>query len=423
MTGIERLRELIKDYRSGHECEGIECGELSCGECIAKNVLEPIATQIEREHAEDCYRMVLDYGTVSRVASEMERHVLGHEGMEDSPVARWARELREALDGCADEADGDREAVAWVREHGGIEALCRTFHDADNCRVELCAALGIDLDKGWSDAMVAMRRRLMPEGMEDMIASYPRFEDGTLALPGMEAVANSGQRSGEAFTIKKAWLENGTWHLSDSTSDGHYWHFKHKDPVVRRPAPKVLDADGVEIRVGDKCYVASNGDGPYVVDYIRESDGAIDMYWHENKNESLHIRPDLITHRAPVLAADGKPLCVGETVWGTKGGSYHLTSVHDGKVFARHVGGSFGAEVESAGGEGLYRLRADQLTHERPAVDTWERLEEDATIDPRAYCSKHRLYIDPYDGDSAPAIEKFARDIVRRAKRLAERGQ
>ena len=73
--------------------------------------------------------------------------------------------------------------------------------------------------------------------------------------------------------------------------------------------------------------------------------------------------------RPKVLAADGEPLCARETVWGTKGGSYHLTSVHDGEVFARHVGGSFGAEVESAGGSGLYRLRADKLTHQRPVLD------------------------------------------------------
>lgn len=34
--------------------------------------------------------------TVLKVADDMERHVSGVEGMEDSPVARWARELRKA---------------------------------------------------------------------------------------------------------------------------------------------------------------------------------------------------------------------------------------------------------------------------------------------------------------------------------------
>ena len=125
-------------------------------------------------------------------------------------------------------------------------------------------------------------------------------------------------------------------------------------------------------------------------------------------------------NRPAVLAADGEPLEVGQTVWGTKGGSYHLTSVHNGEVFARHIGGSFGAEVESAGGSGLYRLRAEQLTHERP--ESWERLEEDATIAPAAYCHDRGLpcACDP-DPDAATYVEAMARDLVRRARALAER--
>lgn len=67
----------------------------------------------------------------------------------------------------------EREAVAWVREYGGLEAVRRMFQDACNRRVELCGVLGIDLDTGWSDATAALDRRLMPEGCE-----WPRFEDG-----------------------------------------------------------------------------------------------------------------------------------------------------------------------------------------------------------------------------------------------------
>ena len=387
MTGIERLRELIKDYRSGHECEGIECGELSCGECIAKNVLEPIANQIESEQAE----AAADHAVVASVASEMERHVLGHEGMEDSPVARWTRELRAALGG--EERDPskdvsmsaydllpeeDREAIAWVREHGGMDAL---------------------------------DRRLMPEGMEEMIARYPRYEDGTPALPGMDAVANSGSKFGEAFTIRKAWLENGSWHLSDHVADGHYWHWKHKDSVVKRPA-KVLDADGVEIEVGDDLYSVEGGLKLHVgvIDTRNGKIATAEMYALDKWAD-----PAMYTHRAPVLAADGKPLREGEKPYRVDNGN---------QVEIRRIDPSNGESCVFVGVDGRsygYWLRPGQLIHERP--DSWERLEEDATIDPRAYCSKHRLYIDPYDGDSAPATEKFARDLVRRARALAERGQ
>lgn len=60
----------------------------------------------------------------------------------------------------------DRKAIARVREKGGVNALSMGFQDADNRRIELCSSLGIDLETGWADAMAAMRRRLMPEGME-----------------------------------------------------------------------------------------------------------------------------------------------------------------------------------------------------------------------------------------------------------------
>lgn len=49
---------------------------------------------------------------VSKVDDDMERHVSGVEGMEDSPVARWARELRDALK--SDTSDGrDAQKPSW----------------------------------------------------------------------------------------------------------------------------------------------------------------------------------------------------------------------------------------------------------------------------------------------------------------------
>lgn len=130
---------------------------------------------------------------VQAVCERMEVHCLGVEGMDDSPVASWARDLRAALGSLhapgfqksrkvassltphSDVSDAtmsardllpeeEREAIAWVRRRGGIGELSRMFQDADNRRVELCGALDIDLDKGWSEAMTAMRLRLMPEG-------------------------------------------------------------------------------------------------------------------------------------------------------------------------------------------------------------------------------------------------------------------
>ena len=45
----------------------------------------------------ECAEPVRD--PLARVIAEMDAHLAGVEGAEDSPVARWARELREAVDG------------------------------------------------------------------------------------------------------------------------------------------------------------------------------------------------------------------------------------------------------------------------------------------------------------------------------------
>lgn len=151
MTGIERLRELVDGIIPSIAVCGVTkiSYDMKHGETAGVRLrvfLANIADQIAREHAEDCRRMGLDHGAVSRVVADMERHVLGHEGMEDSPVARWARELREALGAKPHDPAKDvsmsaydllpqeeRDAIEWVREHGGIAYV----KDAWNVRSNL----------------------------------------------------------------------------------------------------------------------------------------------------------------------------------------------------------------------------------------------------------------------------------------------
>ncbi len=63
-----------------------------------------------------------------------------------------------------------------------------------------------------------------------------------------------------------------------------------------------------------------------------------------------------------------------------------------------------------------------ELAHERP--ESWERLEEDATISPETYCVKRGIDFSDVDGQHRvldEVTERMARDLVRRAKELAER--
>ena len=71
------------------------------------------------------------------------------------------------------------------------------------------------------------------------------------------------------------------------------------------------------------------------------------------------VRHDVVTHRVPVLAADGKPLREGETVWHVKTGrEYVVVEPSYGKTVVVRL-----AKYDDAEGE---QYMPDQLTHQRP---------------------------------------------------------
>ena len=541
MSGIDRLRTLAGAW----DAYGLG------------GALEDVARQIERERACDADAIENIRLIVGGVVDEMERHILGHEGMEDSPVARWARELREALGGdVRDHAEDvsmsaydllpqeDRDAIAWVRYHGGLDAVkklldwvighCstkqqldfdfwlsgRVMHElgfeedmADRDEVErrLLArlmpegyewpryesgehlrresmpraayerkkagfldhiaecerALGRrnerikELNRRACDLtreIAQMRPRLMPDGM-----CWPVFEDGGPVRPGDRLLDKGGdwfEATSFVFTCDwwsvRGYQTEGFGDLNDETRrklEGMAY-----GTCVNRPAPKVLDSEGVECNVGDAVWWVHNKTGNFRIIRIEQdgkcaihdddadepcgmtvpstelthkrpvldADGAEirvgDRVWstqldephewividpHGDRDDSQTVlvsigdrtgraRPENLTHRAPVLAADGRPLREGETVWNVKTGE-------------RYVVGAFAGgcvNVSDGRGGGLQLLPA-QLTHERPIADTWERLEEDA--------DRTASLFDAFDSGASADI----RDLVRRARALA----
>ena len=184
MSGIDRLRTLAGSW----DAYGLG------------GTLGDVARQIERERACDEDAIENVRLIIGGVVDEMEHHILGHEGANDSPVARWARELREALGGDGrDPAEDvsmsaydllpqeDRDAIAWVREHGGLDIVrelldwvvghCSTKQQLDFdfwLSGRVMHELGFDEDMADRDEVERrLLARLMPEGME-----WPRFESG-----------------------------------------------------------------------------------------------------------------------------------------------------------------------------------------------------------------------------------------------------
>lgn len=303
------------------------------------------------------------------------------------------------------EIDRMRPAFEWVRDHGGIEVLRRMFHDADSRRVELCAALGIDLDKGWSDAMAAMRLRLVPEGME-----WPRFEDGEPVRIGDSAPFGTD----DVMEVVGVEINRFGYVLHGSIDDGMMGCVDGDEHgvAVKRPTPKVLDADGVEVELGDDLY-SVEGSLKFHVSHVDRANGKIatDAMFAIDK----WADPSLFTHRAPVLAADGKPLRVGEHV-------YHVETGAELVVKELPKPGEYQAVVVFAPpASHLTSFDPDQLTHERPVADSWERWREEWQWPPVKYC-KLILGVE-YDHDTQlqESFDAQGEDLVRRARALAER--
>ena len=274
----------------------------------------------------------------------------------------------------------DRDAIAWVREHGGLDQVKMDYdmYEGFSSLVDRVAArLGVSvegLDAQDADPIVtsALDRRLMPEGME-----WPRFEDGepvrigdTAPFGSDDAMEVTGVELNRFGYVLHGSINNGMRDCVDGDEHG---------AAVKRPMPKVLDADGVEIEVGDDLY-SVEGSLKFHVSHVDRINGKIATYAMFSLDKWAD--PAMYTHRAPVIADDGKPLREGETVWHKRTGRAATV-----KGFDRMLGEPC-AVIDFAGIE--QRVSGALLTHEQPRNATDE--------------------------------ERESGDLVRRARALAERG-
>ena len=237
------------------------------------------------------------------------------------------------------------DVLAWVEEHGGLDAV---------------------------------KKRLMPEGMEWLLEVWPKWSNGEYCKFGDWWVSdNYGYPKPKQFRQLSIYTPEqlGEWGQGDGESYGYEWDFvrpsnpKYRPDKVEPPAPKVLDAYGAEIRVGDTVYLLP-GDW-------------CDVF--------------------PCLGYHG-------------GEELEVFSLN-----ANHVEGGISC-CDTRRPKGMCYPQPSQLTHTKPEIDTWERLEEDAEKDPCDYFG--------FDGEETcgkcPASGKnceqtMALDLVRRARALAER--
>lgn len=113
-----------------------------------------------------------------------------------------------------------------------------------------------------------------------------------------------------------------------------------------------------------------------------------------------------------VLDADGVPIEVGDTVYFVDGnGSALIVERIDAN------GGDPAVDLVYSGEKiHWHSANPEKLTHERP--DSWERIEEDAKLAPRAYLEKRGM-----NPEKTKLVASMMADLVRRAKALAKAGE
>ena len=191
-------------------------------------------------------------------------------------AAEW---LRGIIGRYKDEADGFSRGCSAMAKMFGIDCKEETCRD---CMIKMVTAIADRIDA----------ERALPDGME-----WPRFEDGGLVRIGDEL-----EFEGKTMLVCDATLYADGWALWCDREDMSGRLYGKYGERVKRPAPEVLDADGVPIKVGDTVYFVDGDARPLTVERIDANGGepAVDLVyagqilrWHSANPEKLtHERPD-----------------------------------------------------------------------------------------------------------------------------------
>lgn len=189
-------------------------------------------------------------------------------------VSAW---LRGIIDECGVSSTQGCTAIA---EAFGID--CKHEKSCRDCITRMMTAIADRIDA----------ERALPDDME-----WPRFEDGGLVRIGDEL-----EFEGKTMLVCDATFYADDWALWCDREDMSGRLYGKYGERVKHPAPKVLDADGVPIKVGDTVYFVDGDARPLTVERIDANGGepAVDLVyagqilrWHSANPEKLtHERSD-----------------------------------------------------------------------------------------------------------------------------------
>ena len=136
-----------------------------------------------------------------------------------------------------------------------------------------------------------LRKQVPTERERQILDMWPRFEDGKPVMVGDRFIDHRvNERTVRSVIVNNDGVELRTF---DGTFD---WH--ETGERVKRPAPKVLDADGVEIRVGDTVWFKGNP-RPYAVVEVKDGSVRLHSKTHCSEESATTVWTDILTHIAP----------------------------------------------------------------------------------------------------------------------------
>ncbi len=171
--------------------------------------------------------------------------------------------------------------------------------------------IAVDEERGISNSVngAKQERALLTDWANEIERYYiprPHFEDGEPVQFGDEI---ESPEDGETCIVNSIHVfSDGCYCLSlkGPHKSAHYG----SGELVKRPAQKVLDADGIPINNDDTVWHIKGGSKFTVLSIDRNFDGDPVI----QTNDGRYI-PDQLTHEQPVFDTDGMRICKGDTVW------------------------------------------------------------------------------------------------------------
>ena len=133
-------------------------------------------------------------------------------------------------------------------------------------------------------------------GLADEIERYyiprPRFEDGEPVQFGDSFLRWDGKNGNDGENVVEIAVQSGDYYRWGLNGDCCTSQF------VKRPAPKVLDADGVPIDVGDTVWCLTNGGIKGLVSAFVSKD-TVTVVWVDDGSRTNGVAAKNLTHREP----------------------------------------------------------------------------------------------------------------------------